>query len=189
MELVKYFNTNQKLSEWKKMVTEAEIEKLEKMALADTDSDAYFDRLGNAFSEFIENYNSRLVFEKDNARVKPLDRYKLGGSSQRNTLFLLARSGAQSMSALADNVNYDRGNMTKLVDYLVEQGLARRFQQEGNRKQVFVELTDKGRALIKEEGSVFVRNMRDKVRDKLNDAERAELLATVRKATAFLKRI
>ena len=93
------------------------------------------------------------------------------------------------MSALADNVNYDRGNMTKLVDYLVEQGLARRFQQEGNRKQVFVELTDKGRALIKEEGSVFVRNMRDKVRDKLNNAERAELLATVRKATAFLKRI
>lgn len=79
------------------MVNEADIEELEKMALADTDSDAYFDRLGNAFSEFIENYNSRLVFEKDNARVKPLDRYKLGGSSQRNTLFLLARSGAQSM--------------------------------------------------------------------------------------------
>ena len=93
------------------------------------------------------------------------------------------------MSALADNVNYDRGNMTKLVDYLVEQGLARRFQQEGNRKQVFVELTDKGRALIKEEGSVFVKNMRDKVRGRLNDTERAELLATVRKATAFLKRI
>lgn len=39
------------------------------------------------------------------------------------------------MSALADNVNYDRGNMIKLVDYLVEQGLARRFQQEGNRSR------------------------------------------------------
>ncbi len=93
------------------------------------------------------------------------------------------------MSALADNVNYDRGNMIKLVDYLVEQGLARRFQQEGNRKQVFVELTDKGRALIKEEGEVFVKNMRDKVSGRLDDAERTELLATVRKATAFLKRI
>lgn len=93
------------------------------------------------------------------------------------------------MSVLADNVNYDRGNMIKLVDYLVEQGLARRFQQEGNRKQVFVELTDKGRALIKEEGEVFVKNMRDKVSGRLDDAERTELLATVRKATAFLKRI
>lgn len=93
------------------------------------------------------------------------------------------------MSALADNVNYDRGNMIKLVDYLVEQGLARRFQQEGNRKQVFVELTDKGRALIKEEGEVFVKNMRDKVSGRLDDAERTELLATVRKAATFLKRI
>ena len=46
------------------MVNEAEIEELEKMSLADTDSDAYFDRLGNAFSEIIENYNSKLVSKR-----------------------------------------------------------------------------------------------------------------------------
>lgn len=85
------------------------------------------------------------------------------------------------MSELADNVNYDRGNMTRLVDYLVKQGLARRFQQENNRKQVYVELTAKGYALIDEEEGVFVKNMRDKVRDKLDDAERLDLLETLKK--------
>lgn len=36
---------------------------------------------------------------------------------------------------------------------------------------------------------MFVKNMRDKVSGRLDDAERTELLATVRKAAAFLKRI
>lgn len=103
--------------------------------------------------------------------------------------FLLARSGPKSMSELADNVNYDRGNMTRLVDYLVKQGLARRFQQENNRKQVYVELTAKGYALIDEEEGVFVKNMRDKVRDKLDDAERLDLLETLKKAASYLKRL
>ena len=79
--------------------------------------------------------------------------------------------------------------MTRLVDYLVKQGLARRFQQENNRKQVYVELTAKGYALIDEEGDVFVKNMRDKVRDKLDDAERLDLLETLKKAASYLKRL
>lgn len=171
------------------MVEEAGKEYAEVKTAKDTDSDEFFASLGSAFSEFIAVYNKRLAFDKDNARVKPLDRYNLGGSSQRNTVFLLARSGPKSMSELADNVNYDRGNMTRLVDYLVKQGLARRFQQENNRKQVYVELTAKGYALIDEEGDVFVKNMRDKVRDKLDDAERLDLLETLKKAASYLKRL
>ena len=171
------------------MVEEAGKEYAEVKTAKDTDSDEFFESLGSAFSEFIAVYNKRLVFDKENVRVKPLDRYNLGGSSQRNTVFLLARSGPKSMSELADNVNYDRGNMTRLVDYLVKQGLARRFQQENNRKQVYVELTAKGYALIDEEEGVFVKNMRDKVRDKLDDAERLDLLKKKKKAASYLKRL
>ncbi len=51
-----------------------------------------------------------------------------------------------------------------------------------------MELTAKGYALIDEEG-VFVKNMRDKVRDKLDDAERLDLLETLKKAASYLKRL
>lgn len=63
------------------MVEEAGKEYAEVKTAKDTDSDEFFESLGSAFSEFIAVYNKRLVFDKENVRVKPLDRYNLGGSS------------------------------------------------------------------------------------------------------------
>ena len=56
------------------MVEEAGKEYAEVKTAKDTDSDEFFESLGSAFSEFIAVYNKRLVFDKENVRVKPLDR-------------------------------------------------------------------------------------------------------------------
>lgn len=109
------------------MVEEAGKEYAEVKTAKDTDSDEFFESLGSAFSEFIAVYNKRLVFDKENVRVKPLDRYNLGGSSQRNTVFLLARSGPKSMSELADNVNYDRGQYDKACGLSRKTGACKTF--------------------------------------------------------------
>ena len=84
------------------MVEEAGKEYAEVKTAKDTDSDEFFESLGSAFSEFIAVYNKRLVFDKENVRGKPLDRYNLGGSSQRNTVFLLA------ISFLNQNIGYSK---------------------------------------------------------------------------------
>jgi MarR family transcriptional regulator, multiple antibiotic resistance protein MarR len=60
----------------------------------------------------------------------------------------LAASGAEakSASALCKGISYDAGAMTRMVDRLENKGLIRRERCPNDRRLVYLELTDEGRA-------------------------------------------
>lgn len=152
----------------------------------DTDSKDFILDLASALSSLVVLHNTKLVFDKDGPIVKPLDKYKLGGTAYRNVLYMLDRQGEMKMSELADAINYDRGNMTKLIDYVVELGFVNRFRKEGDRRTVYVALTESGNKLLDDESNAFVDNMREKAKA-LSADQKIELFNSLNKAIKIMK--
>ena len=68
--------------------------------------------------------------------------------SQCVTLELLLQQGPMTVRDLAQNLGLDASTVTRVVDVLVRDGLARRVRDEKqDRRRVFVSLTARGRAL------------------------------------------
>ena len=68
--------------------------------------------------------------------------------SQCVALETLRREGPVPVRELSDRIGLDTSTVTRLVDGLVRDGLARRARDEGgDRRRVFVSLTDAGREL------------------------------------------
>lgn len=64
---------------------------------------------------------------------------------QKYALFILYKKGRHNMSELAEQLLITRQQLTKLVDALVEKGLAERGDDPGNRRHVMITLTESGR--------------------------------------------
>lgn len=68
--------------------------------------------------------------------------------SQCITLELLQQEGEKTVRELADGLGLDKSTVTRVVDVLVRDGLLRRRRDEkGDRRRVFMSLTERGRRL------------------------------------------
>jgi DNA-binding MarR family transcriptional regulator len=70
--------------------------------------------------------------------------------SHLHVMSLLEAHGATSMSRLADLVGVSMSNATGLIDRMEERGLVERFRTPGDRRVVFVRVTEHGRTSLGE---------------------------------------
>jgi MarR family 2-MHQ and catechol resistance regulon transcriptional repressor len=84
------------------------------------------------------------------ARIEPLLARAGLTPTQLGVLEALLHKGTLSHRDLGRKVLTSAGNMTDVVDKLQARGLVRRARVAGDRRQVAVELTENGRALIEE---------------------------------------
>jgi DNA-binding MarR family transcriptional regulator len=71
-------------------------------------------------------------------------------ATQFMILATLVSGDAKSASALCKRVAYDPGAMTRMVDRLVRKGLIRRMACPDDRRMLYLQLTDEGKALYPE---------------------------------------
>lgn len=62
----------------------------------------------------------------------------------------LRKKGPQKQTVLANNLGYTPGAMTNIANRLIRNGLAERKYNENDRRNVFLEITEKGCGLLKE---------------------------------------
>ncbi|MDD4924854.1 MAG: MarR family transcriptional regulator [Dehalococcoidales bacterium] len=89
---------------------------------------------------------------------------------QLKSLFYISRHGKIKISGLASGIKVTPGNVTGIVDRLVEQKLLAREQDSNDRRILWLTLTARGKTLIDElrEGSA---NELAKILEKLSEAE------------------
>jgi DNA-binding MarR family transcriptional regulator len=68
--------------------------------------------------------------------------------TQLRSLFLIANKGSTNFRKLAEALGVTPSNVTGIVDRLEEQGLVSRTQNPEDRREMTLEATDKGRALV-----------------------------------------
>ncbi|HEY3785345.1 MAG TPA: MarR family transcriptional regulator [Steroidobacteraceae bacterium] len=76
------------------------------------------------------------------ADLRPLE----VSSAQFIILSTLAQGGQKSASDLCKGISYDAGAMTRMIDRLEDKGLLQRTRCPQDRRLVYLELTDAGRA-------------------------------------------
>ncbi|WP_139488047.1 MarR family winged helix-turn-helix transcriptional regulator [Brevibacillus dissolubilis] len=70
--------------------------------------------------------------------------------SQTRILEELASNGPQKPSVLADMLDITTGGITGLADKLIENGTAQRIRVEGDRRCVYLDITEDGRKTLQE---------------------------------------
>jgi DNA-binding MarR family transcriptional regulator len=68
--------------------------------------------------------------------------------TQLRSLFLIANKGSTNFRKLAEALGVTPSNVTGIVDRLEEQGLVSRTQNPEDRREMTLQATDKGRALV-----------------------------------------
>ena len=68
--------------------------------------------------------------------------------TQLRSLFLIANKGSTNFRKLAEALGVTPSNVTGIVDHLVEQGLVSRTQNPEDRREMTLQATDKGQALV-----------------------------------------
>ena len=68
--------------------------------------------------------------------------------TQLRSLFLIANKGSTNFRKLAEALGVTPSNVTGIVDRLVEQGLVSRTQNPEDRREMTLQATDKGKALV-----------------------------------------
>jgi DNA-binding MarR family transcriptional regulator len=68
--------------------------------------------------------------------------------TQLRSLFLVTNRGSTNFKKLAEALGVTPSNVTGIVDRLEEQGLVRRTQNPEDRREMMLQATDKGEALI-----------------------------------------
>lgn len=97
---------------------------------------------------------SRASNTVDSAVARSLSEYHLT-PSQFGALEVLYHLGPMCLGELGGKILKSSGNMTLVIDNLEKRGLVQRERDEVDRRQVYVSLTDEGRALI---GGMFQRH-------------------------------
>ena len=103
--------------------------------------------------------------------------------TQRLCLLTLEGQGTMTMTLLADAMACSREQATRAVAPLVEHGYVRRNYDQDNRTRVWVELTDQGRQLLRQEYAAAVEELH-----KLSPEERKRLRAAVREIGELLEK-
>lgn len=96
---------------------------------------------------------------------------------------LAVAGGRLRMTELAHRALVSRSGMTRRVARLVEEGLVQRGQAPDDRRGILVELTDVGRARLKEAMPVHARGVARHFVSRLDPDELARLEAALRKVT------
>ncbi len=96
---------------------------------------------------------------------------------------LALAGGALRMTELADRALISRSGMTRRVARLVDVGLVRRFNADGDARGVVVALTDAGAARLTEAAPVHARGIFDLFVARLDDQELAVLERALGKVT------
>lgn len=68
--------------------------------------------------------------------------------TQLRSLFLIVNKGSTNFKKLAEALGVTPANVTGIVDRLVEQGLVSRTQNPEDRREMTLQATDKGKALV-----------------------------------------
>ena len=100
--------------------------------------------------------------------------------SQLQTLDALANEGPKSSSYLSQLIGVTSGGMTVISDKLVRLGLVQRINDESDRRVVKLEITDKGRTVLRDIHGKRVALM-EKMYHKLDPEEFQQLLRIYRK--------
>jgi DNA-binding MarR family transcriptional regulator len=101
-----------------------------------------------------------------------------------DVLAQLARAGGElRMTDLAARVLLSRSGMTRRVTRLVEEGLVRRANADGDARGVVVALTDAGLARLTDMAPVHLRGVSELFVEQLDDQELAVLTNALKKVT------
>ena len=79
--------------------------------------------------------------------------------TQLRSLFLIANKGSTNFRKLAQALGVTPSNVTGIVDRLVEQGLVSRTQNPEDRREMTLQATDKGQALVSNLREVGIKHM------------------------------
>jgi len=79
--------------------------------------------------------------------------------TQLRSLFLIANKGSTNFRKLAEALGVTPSNVTGIVDRLVEQGLVSRTQNPEDRREMTLQATDKGQALVSNLKEVGIKHM------------------------------
>jgi DNA-binding MarR family transcriptional regulator len=96
---------------------------------------------------------------------------------------LAEAGGALRMTELADRTLSSRSGMTRRIDRMVEEGLVRRANADGDARGVVVALTDSGLGRLTETVPIHLRGVAELFVARLDDQELAALESTLDKVT------
>lgn len=96
--------------------------------------------------------------------------HEVAGSDYR-VLFYIGAHTDLTPKQLAEHLGFSTGAMTSLVDRLEQVGLARRLPHPTDRRSHLLELTEAGKAVVNEGGTLYIETFREA----LDGAELGEL--------------
>jgi DNA-binding MarR family transcriptional regulator len=96
---------------------------------------------------------------------------------------LAEAAGSLRMTDLADRTLSSRSGMTRRIDRMVDEGLVRRANADGDARGVVVALTDAGLSRLKETAPVHLRGVAELFVARLDDQELAALESALDKVT------
>ena len=105
--------------------------------------------------------------------------------SQLIVLQEVARHGETTAGSIATAVRFSHATVTNLVDRLQHQGLLARRRGEQDRRQVWVAITDKGRAALTAAPDMLQNQFRSRF-EELPDWEQAMIVAMLERLTGLL---
>jgi DNA-binding MarR family transcriptional regulator len=79
--------------------------------------------------------------------------------TQLRSLFLIANKGSTNFRKLAEALGVTPSNVTGIIDRLVEQGLVSRTQNPEDRREMTLQATNKGQALVSNLKEVGIKHM------------------------------
>jgi DNA-binding MarR family transcriptional regulator len=103
--------------------------------------------------------------------------------AQLRSLFLIANKGSTNFRKLAKALGVTPSNVTGIVDRLVEQGLVSRTQNPEDRREMTLQATDKGKALVSNIKEAGIKRMTHV----LSLLSSQELSALVQGLSAFIR--
>jgi len=103
--------------------------------------------------------------------------------TQLRSLFLIANRGSTNFRRLAEALKVTPSNVTGIIDRLEEQGLVSRTQNREDRREMTLQATDKGKALVSDLEGAGVKQM-TRILSLLSVDELSSL---VRGLSAFIK--
>ena len=72
------------------------------------------------------------------------------GRLQMQTLILLSDVGALTITEIAEHHLVSKQHMSQIIPHMEEHGLVFKFQKENNKKNIYVDITDKGKKTIED---------------------------------------
>lgn len=97
--------------------------------------------------------------------------------AQVRCLFAMARQGCCTMSQLSESLQVHPSTATELVERLIQAGLAERQRDEGDRRVVWVGLTEKGQEAVLQHRQAYQQRLRSFLEQLTPDQRQAMLTA------------